>query len=219
MRASLALLLLPAIAACARVAPPAVTTNPAAFPFYPQSRLLAVRRWEHALSPQERSALGITGAVAGAYRGHEVVTATGASFDELIAWLSGLAARPPDGYRVALWGSGVDTTRARSRADGIDFSVFQRDERGATHDVAVMVVDPALFQRKAGLMLSALNRFRDLPGFLRAPIDAQAQAQTGFTVSQALDPATPIGAAIDALGRLDASGSRGVVFVDARPVR
>jgi hypothetical protein len=68
-------------------------------------------------------------------------------------------------------------------------------------------------------MLSYLNRFRYLPAFLRGPIDAQAQAQTGFTVSEALDPTTPIGAAIDALGRLNDANARGVIFIDARPTR
>lgn len=82
-----------------------------------------------------------------------------------------------------------------------------------------MAVDPDLLQRKAGFMLSAINRFRYLPAFLRAPIDAQVREQTGFTVSDAIDPMTPIGAAIDALGRLNGAKARGVIFIDARPAR
>ncbi len=209
-------LLLLLLVSCAHSAPQPAPTNPAGFPLYPQSTVLAVRDWHRSLSSDERNALGISDG-GGTYAGHEVVTATPASFDDLLVWLRRLDAHPPDGYRVGLWGSGVDVARAQARSVGIDFSVFDRDERSGTHDVVVVTVDPVLLQRKAGLMLSALTRFRYLPAFLRAPIDAQARAQTGFTVSEALDPNTPIGAAIDALGRLNDAHGRGVIFIDARP--
>ena len=220
MRLTLALLLVPAIVACARPpTPQTATTNPAGFPFYPGSTLLVAREWRHELSPEERSALGIVGSDQNAYLGHEVVTATQASFADLVAWLGNFDAQPPDGYRIGLWGNGVEDARDQARAAGIDFSVFDRDEHAGTHDVVVLAVDPVLFQRKAGFMLSALSHARYLPSFLRGPLDAEAQAQTGFTVSEALDPTTPIGAAIDALGRLNDANARGIIYVDARPAR
>lgn len=220
VRVTLALVLVPAIVACAHAPAPApAPTNPAGFPFYPGSTLLVARDWRHDLDASERSAMGFLDADQSAYVGHEVVTATPATFDDLSEWLRSLDAHPPDGYRVGLWGSGLDDVRAQARSAGIDFGVFDRDERTGMHDVVVMAVDPDLFQRKAGLMLSALTRFRYLPAFLRGPIDQQAQQQTGFTVSEALDPTTPIGAAVDALGRLDDARARGVIYVDARPAR
>ncbi len=217
MRVIFVALLLPLLVACAHSAPRPAPTNPAGFPLYPQSNVLAVRDWHGSLSSSERNALGIANG-GGTYVGHEVVTATQASFDDLLVWLHQIDAHPPDGYRVGLWGSGVDVAREQARSAGIDFSVFERAERSGTHDVVVVTVDPLLLQRKAGFMLSALTRFRYLPAFLRAPIDAQARAQTGFTVSEALDPNTPIGAAVDALGRLNDAHGRGVIFIDARPV-
>jgi len=219
VRVLLALLLVPAIVACARASRPVAQSNPADFPFYPGSTLLVAREWRHDLSADERSALGIFDAQQTAYAGHEVVSATSASFDDLVLWLERLERQPPDGYRVGVWGSGIEDAREQGRNVGLDFGVFTRDERTGTHDVVVIAVDPVTFQRKAGFMLSAIERFRYLPPFLRAPIDEQARAQTGFTVSEALDPTTPIGAAVDALGRLNDANARGVVYVDARPAR
>lgn len=216
VRLTLALLVAPVLAGCAHALGPRPTpTNPAGFPLYPGSTVLSVRAWNHALSPSERSTLGIFDTNENAYAGHDVVTATQASFDELVAWLQALDAHPPQGYRVGVWGNGLDDARAQARAAGVDFAAF---DRGA-HDVLVIVVDPVLLQRKAGFMLSAISRFRYLPAFVRAPIDAQARAQTGFTVSEAVDPTTPIGAAVDALGRLNDARSRGIIFIDARPAR
>ncbi len=210
---------MPLLAGCAHgAAPGALSVNPAGFPFFPGSSVLVVRSWRHELSPSERAAFGIVGG-GGAYQGHEVVTATQASFDQLVAWLRDLSARPPDRYRVGLWGSGVEQARGQAYTYGLDFAVFDREEDGTPHEVAVIGVDPALLQSKAGFVLSMLGKFRYLPQFLRAPIDEQAREQTGFTVSEALDPTTPIGAAIDALGRLNEAQGRGVVYLDARRVR
>ncbi len=192
--------------------------NPAGFPFYPGSSVLVVRRWRHALSPTERTAFGIVGG-GGTYQGYEVVTATQESFSRLDAWLRDQTARPPDRYQLGLWGSGVDQARAQANAYGLDFALFDREEHGSPHEVAVIGVDPALLQSKAGFVLSMLGRFRYLPQVLRGPIDEQAREQTGFTVSEALDPTTPIGAAIDALGRLNGAQARGIIYLDARHVK
>ncbi|HEY9084564.1 MAG TPA: hypothetical protein VIN40_01280 [Candidatus Tyrphobacter sp.] len=205
-----------ALAGCAH-GPAPQPASPVDFPLYRDSSVLVVRDWHHTLSPGERSALGIIGSGNEAYAGHEVVTATGSSFGEVAGWLRELDAHPPNGYHVTVWGSGVDEARERARNMGVDFGVFDRSESGVTHDVLVVTVDPDILQQKAGIMLSLISRFHDLPPFLRAPIDAQARAQTGFSVSDATDPTTPIGAAVDALGRLHDVHSRGVILIDARP--
>jgi hypothetical protein len=64
-------------------------------------------------------------------------------------------------------------------------------------------------------VLSLIDEFSLLPPGFREPIDAQVKARTGFTVSQALDPSQPIGAALTAARTLRDSGQRGVVLVDA----
>jgi hypothetical protein len=62
--------------------------------------------------------------------------------------------------------------------------------------------------------LSLIDKYSLLPQSFRDPIDQQAKARTGFTVSQALDPSQPIGAALAAARALRDSGQRGVVLVD-----
>jgi hypothetical protein len=207
-----------ALAGCARapVSHPALV-NPVAFPLYRDSDVLSVRAWRHTLTQSERAAFGM-GSDQGSYSGYEVLSATSDSFDELVTWLQALNLRPPDGYRATIWGSGVEDARASARNLGFDFGVFDRKERGVTHDVVVVAVDPDAMQRRAGIMLSVLGRFHRLPVFLRDAMNAQVRAQTGFTVNEALDPATPIGAAIDSLERLNEIRARGVIFIDAKPV-
>ncbi len=79
----------------------------------------------------------------------------------------------------------------------------------------MVVLDPTTFEEKAGPVLSLIDKYSMLPQSFRDPIDAQAKARTGFTVSQALDPSQPIGAAIVAARTLRNANQRGVVLVDA----
>jgi hypothetical protein len=79
----------------------------------------------------------------------------------------------------------------------------------------VMVVDPQTLDEKAGPMLGLVSRFKHVPSMLRDPLDAQAKKQTGFSITEAIDPETPIGAAIAALGELQDFGGRGIVLIDA----
>jgi hypothetical protein len=206
-----------ALAACARnsASHPALV-SPVAFPLYRDSDVLSVRAWHHTLSQSERDAFGM-GSNGGSFSGYEVLSATPDSFDDLVTWLQALSMRPPDGYRVTVWGTGIEDARASARNLGFDFGIFDRKERGVWDDVVVVAVDPDAMQRRAGIMLSVLGRFHQLPAFLRGAMNAQVKAQTGFTVSEALDPATPIGAAIDSLQRLHEIHARGVIFIDARP--
>jgi len=192
--------------------------NPIDFPLYSGSSVLSVRDWHHTLTPGERSELGISASSTGVYGGYEVVAATTAAFADVAVWLRDIDSRPPEGYHDALLGSGVDQARMSARNIGIDFSVFNRDERDGPHDVVVLAVDPDLVQSKAGFVLTMLDKFRRLPSFLRDPIDAQAKKQMGFTVTDAIDPNTPIGATVGALSQLHDAQARGIILIDARRV-
>jgi hypothetical protein len=133
----------------------------------------------------------------------------------LEAWLDDLGAHPPGGYRVAVSGNGVEAVRTHTRALGIDFVVFEGTEQGKRHGVAVLVVDPQTLDEKAGPMLGLIGRFKKVPAMLRDPLDAQAKKQTGFSITEATNPNTPIGAAVAALGQLRDFGGRGIVLIDA----
>jgi len=181
--------------------PAAAPTNPTGFPLYAESTVLASKAWSQ-------------NSGAHSYTGLEVVAQTPATLDQLNTWLKGISATPPDGYTVAASGSGLDTAHAKARALGADFQVFEHTVNGKRHELIVLAIDPATFDQKAGPVLGMLARYKMLPQALRDPIDAQVKQRTGFTVSDALTPNTPIGAAVAAVDQLRSSGQRGVVLVD-----
>lgn len=191
-------------------------TNPVAFPLIDGAAVLSAREWHDTISPH-------SGAVdsaflshgAGKYDGHDVVAGTQALMPALEAWLDDLGANPPPGFRVAIAGNGIEAVRTHTRELGIDFVVFEGSQQGRPRGVAVMVVDPQMLDEKAGPMLGLIGRFKRVPSMLRDPLDAQAKKQTGFSITEATDPNTPIGAAVAALDQLRDFGGRGIVLIDA----
>jgi hypothetical protein len=177
-------------------------TNPIDFPLYSGSTVLSAHDWH-----------GSAGSTA--VSGHEVIAESSATLDALESWLHDVSATPPQGYAVAASGSSVDSAHRRAEALGLQFQVFSHQENGKNRELVVVVLDPTTFETKAGPMLSLIDKYSMLPQSLRDPIDAQVKARTGFTVSQALDPSQPIGAALAAARALRDSGQRGVVLVDA----
>ncbi len=147
--------------------------------------------------------------------GREVLAESSASLETLEGWLHDVSVKPPAGYTVAVSGSASDAAHRRAQAMGLQFQVFSHQEGGKTRGLVVVVLDPATFETKAGPVLSLLNSYSLLPQSMRDPIDQQVKERTGFTVSQALDPSQPIGAALAAAKALRDSGERGVVLVDA----
>lgn len=208
-----AVLLVAAVTACSQstqsqsgstasqASPSPAATNATGFPLYAESTVLASKEWSENTGTQR-------------YSGLEVVAQTPATLAQLNTWLKGVSSSPPPGYTVAASGSGVDEAHARARAMGADFQVFEHTVNGKRHALIVLAVDPQVFDQKAGPVLGMLNRYKMLPQALRDPIDAQVKARTGFTVSEALAPNTPIGAAVAAVDQLRSSGQRGVVLVD-----
>lgn len=191
-------------------------TNPVDFPLFDGASLLSTRAWHEKIS--SRPGVGdntLLSQGAGTYDGHDVVAATQALMPALEAWLQNLDANPPSGYTSVAHGTGVDAVRAHTRNLGIDFAVFERTENGKRHGVVVLAVDPQTLDAKAGPMLGVVGKFKLLPQPLRDSIDAQAKKQTGFTLSEATNPDSPLGAAVGALARLRDFGGRGVILIDA----
>jgi hypothetical protein len=196
--------------------PSPTATNPISFPLFDGSDVLSSRQWHNTISARPGavdSALLAQGA--GTYDGHDVVAGTQAMMPTLESWLDDLAVHPPPGYHVAVTGNGIEAVRTHTRALGIDFDIFQGDDQGKTRGVAVMVVDPQTLDEKAGPMLGLVSRFKHVPSMLRDPLDAQAKKQTGFSITEAIDPQTPIGAVLAALDQLRDFGGRGIVIIDA----
>jgi hypothetical protein len=221
-RSSLVALLAAMLAACSSAShgsaggSSSATTNPIAFPLFDGAEVLSARGWRTTISKQPGLAdSAVLAQGAGTYDGHDVVAGTQAMMPSLETWLANLSANPPSGYRVAVTGNGVDAVRTHTRVLGIDFVAFEGTDSGKRHGVVVMVVDPQTLDEKAGPMLGLIGRFKHVPSMLRDPIDAQAKKQTGFSITEATNPDTPIGAAVAALGQLRDFGGRGIVLIDA----
>ena len=78
-----------------------------------------------------------------------------------------------------------------------------------------MAVDPEMLDQKAGPMLGLIGSFKFVPKSLRDPLDLQVKQATGFSLTDATNPDTPIGAAVAALDQLRDFGGRGIVVIDA----
>ena len=190
--------------------------NSISFPLFEGAEVLSSREWRTTISKRPGLADStVLGGGAGTYDGHDVVAGTQAFLPVLEAWLQRLGADPPAGYRLAVSGNAVDAVRTHTRVLGVDFLAFEGTDSGKRHGVVVMVVDPQTLDEKAGPMLGLIDRFKHVPSMLRDPIDAQAKKQTGFTLTEATNPDTPIGAAVAALDQLRDFGGRGIVLIDA----
>ncbi|MBV9233023.1 MAG: hypothetical protein JO030_03180 [Candidatus Eremiobacteraeota bacterium] len=217
-----ALVMLAALAACSGGNeskggnPSPKATNAIAFPLFEGANVLSTRSWRTTI----RSSPGLADRSvftqgAGTYAGHDVVAGTQAMMPALETWLADLSAQPPAGYSVALRGNGIDAVRAHTRDLGLDFVPFESSQNGKRHGVVVIAVDPGTLGDKAGPMLGLVGKFKLMPSTLRDPLDAQAKRQLGFSLSEAANPDTPIGAAVAALDQLRDFGGRGIVLIDA----
>jgi hypothetical protein len=196
--------------------PSPAATNPIAFPLFDGSEVLSSREWRTTISKRPGLAdSAVLSQGAGTYDGHDVVAGTQAFMAALEAWLQDLSANPPPGYRLAISGNGVDAVRTHTRELGVDFVAFEGTDESKRRGIVVMVVDPQTLDEKAGPMLGLISRFKHVPSMLRDPIDAQAKRQTGFSITEATNPDTPIGAAVAALDELRDFGGRGIVLIDA----
>lgn len=190
--------------------------DPIAFPLFAGADVLSSHAWHRTIQAQPGTAdRTIYAQGAGTYDGHDVVAGTQAMMPALEAWLGDLTANPPPGYRVAITGNGIDSVRTHTRDLGFDFQAFTNVENGKRHGVVVMAVDPAMLDQKAGPMLGLLGRVKNMPPMLRDPLDEQVRRQTGFSINDAANPDTPVGAAVAALDQLRDFGGRGIVLIDA----
>ncbi|HEY8312560.1 MAG TPA: hypothetical protein VIG51_00175 [Candidatus Baltobacteraceae bacterium] len=189
--------------------------NPIAFPLYANARVLSTKAYTQTVNTAgtatSASALSEGG---GTYSGHEVVAATPSSFVQLTDWVHALDAKPPQGYTTA---PAVDLNQARAQAKrfGLDFAAFQTQQNGKKVGLLVVVMDPARVTTKLGPVLDLIGKYRMLPGAMRSGIDSQVKSRTGMSVTEAMQPDSPIGAALSALDEFQHSNQRGILLIDA----
>jgi hypothetical protein len=200
----------------ASAAPAAAPTNPTDFPLYPDSRIVAVKDFTKKVDESTMKAVG--GAFSqgsGTYAGHQAIAETAAAMAQLSAWLTTATQTPPQGYSVPLQSSALAEARANTAAFGIDFAPFVKDENGTKVGFLVIAMDPQTLDRKLGPAIGLLEQFHSMPEMLRGPIDKQVKSRIGITATQALDPASPLSAALAAYEDVKSSNERAIVVMDA----
>ncbi|GAC1393759.1 MAG: hypothetical protein NVSMB31_13430 [Vulcanimicrobiaceae bacterium] len=186
------------------------------FPLLAGSRVLVAKDYTQVINSSGNMPSGILMAGNGKYHGNEVIAATPASFQELQTWLKGATQKPPSGYSQVRQ-SDVSGARGTMQHYGMDFAIFQKGQ-GAKPDIGLLVIvmDPAHVTKSLGAYLNLVSKYRSLPAFAKKPIDDQAKAQMGFSVTEALQPQSPIGTALDALSDFSHSDQRAIVLVNAQ---
>lgn len=223
MKRTYLIVLVAALAACTNNAhggtsggPSPAATNLIAFPLFDGSTVISSRDWRQTVPARSSGPdRAVFSQGAGTYEGHDVVAGTQALMPALETWLGDLTATPPSGYSVALRGNTIDEVRTHTRDLGFDFQAFDDVVNGKRHGVVAIIVDPQTLDEKAGPMLGLIGRIKNMPPMLRDPLDAQVRRQTGFSLTEAANPDTPLGAVIGAVGQLRDFGGRGIVLVDA----
>lgn len=186
------------------------------FPLYGGSRVLVAKSFTQVVNSSDTSYNGVLMGGNGTYKGNEQIASSPASFDQLRTWLHGLNAKLPSGYTV-IQSAQYNEARSNVNRYGLDFALFQKADAGKPPSgLLVIVMDPARVTKSLGPALPLISKYRSLPDFARKPIDDQVKAQTGFSVTEALQPESPIGLALSTLGEFAHSNQRAIMMVDAQ---
>jgi len=185
--------------------------NPSSFPVYQPASVVTVVAVDSRQMVTAMRHADPKGSVPDNYAGHEIILSTPASMAQLNGWVAGLRAHPPQGLHLSEdqvdVGTDAHGTRNASVADGVTFDAHKRQ-------VWVIAADPKAVRARIGPLLDLIGSYQKVPGLLRGPIDDEAKKQVGYTVSEMLDPASPVGAALNALKRLEGTNQRAIVLLD-----
>jgi len=190
-------------------------TNPSDFALYQPSTIVGVAQFDTGalIKSVQASEAGKSNSSTPPppYHGTEVVATTPASLDQLRSWLGKREAAPPTGLKVK--GSQSDESRAQmGRGMGFFGTLFStQDDR---REVSVILMDPKIAHDHLGVALDLIDKYQSLPAPLRAGVDAEAKRAVGFTVSDMLDPASPVGMVVSALKNLPKTNQRAIILVD-----
>jgi hypothetical protein len=194
----------------------AALTNSSDFPMYQGATVIASKDFSQNVDASSiKMAGGALSQGSGTYAGHEIIAKTGASLDDLANWLTDEQKTPPQGFTVPSGGSQIATAREQAKKYGIDFAPFVKDENGKKYGYIVIAMDPATLNDKLGAAIVMIERFRSLPDAMKGPIDAQLKSRVGISGSEALDPASPLGAALAGYDDVKSTNARAIVIVDA----
>jgi hypothetical protein len=191
--------------------------NPSDFPLYPSSVVATV---VPITSKQMFTAMRASDPHADLppnFNGNEVIAENAAPLPQLARWVRGLEAHPPRGLRYVPLRT---HNRSRSQAsEDASNTVVELDSADGSRSVYVVVADPRHVRAALGPMFTLIENYSAVPGVLRGPIDDQAKKQFGYTVTEMLDPKSPVGAAISTVKRMQSTDRRAIVVVDLSKAR
>lgn len=190
----------------------AVLVNPSDFPLYPHAELVSVVPVE---SAQMFAAIRKTDPNAHLppknYRGHEIIAQTSATMTQLTAWIATLRTSPPVGLQPT--SDHIDVTPehngGKTSINGQEF-----DASGKGRAVYLVIADPAAIRAQMGVVFDLIDGYAKVPPMLRGPLDDRAKQQMGYTVTEMLDPKSPVGAAIGTVKALAATNRRAILIID-----
>ncbi|GAC1582420.1 MAG: hypothetical protein NVS3B7_17870 [Candidatus Elarobacter sp.] len=146
------------------------------------------------------------------YRGNEVVVATSATIGQLGAWMHKLESSPPQGLRATTENHVTSSDPGVMHSAGAYAASFETAHSDRV--VVLVVVDPRLLREKFGSALDLVDKYQSVPGVMRGPIDDAMKQQLGYSVTEMLDPASPVGVAFRALKALETRDKRAIVLID-----
>jgi hypothetical protein len=188
--------------------------NPLDFALYPGAGVVSTHAFTQKVIVQNPQNGSIFEAGSGTYSGHEVIAASDASFSQLSSWVDRLSGSPPKGYTAVENGQNPQA-QTQAQQYGLNYATFKKKEGSHTRGVLVIVMDPQRVNAKFGRILGMIAKYRALPEIMRAPIDNEAKARIGMSITEATQPDSPIGAALAALDQFQHKNARGIVVVDA----
>ncbi len=189
--------------------------NPINFPLYANSKVLSSKNYTQVINAGSTGG-GILSQGDGTYAGQEVIAASNASFAQLRGWLHSLESKPPSGYSKMPNSQSLGSARESANNQGIDFTTFQTTEKGKPVGLLVIAMDPVSVTRKLGPALQLISKYKTLPGPMRQTIDDQVKQRTGFSVSEATQPDSPVGAALEALAQFQHTSDRAILLLNAQ---
>lgn len=191
--------------------------NPSGFPLYPRSVVTTVVPIN---SKQMFAAMRASDPHADLppdFRGNEVIAENAASVRQLSGWVRALEARPPRGLHYVP--SHDRRSRTSSSNDAGVENAIELDNADGSRTVYVIVADPRQVRAALGPVFTLIENYSAVPGMLRGPLDDQAKKQFGYSVTEMLDPRSPVGAAIATVKRMQGADRRAIVVVDLAKAR
>ena len=141
------------------------------------------------------------------------IAETGASMDQLRAWVRGLKSSPPSGFhQVAKRDGSSGTTFGSTQDKNAIGAQFETADGGRS--VYVIAADPRKVHEALGPAFTLIDSYSAVPGVMRGTIDDQAKKQLGYSVTEMLDAKSPIGAVVATVKRMQSVDRRAILIID-----